>query len=174
MNVPITRPSCEMPCFSNRKTSCILTISSSIPVISVRWVTRRLPSLMRATWIKIVIAEAICLRTAFSGRFRLAMRAIVSIRATASRGLFAWTVVKEPSWPVFMACNISNASSPRTSPTTIRSGRIRRLLITSCRCLIAPVPSTFAGRHSSRTTCRCFMISSAESSMVTIRSLSEM
>ncbi len=31
-----------------------------------------------------------------------------------------------------MACNMSKASSPRTSPTTMRSGRIRRLLITSC------------------------------------------
>ena len=53
----------------------------------------------------------------------------------ASRGLLAWTVVSEPSWPVFMACNMSSASSPRTSPTMMRSGRIRRALITRSRML---------------------------------------
>jgi hypothetical protein len=31
-------------------------------------------------------------------------------------------VLSEPSWPVFIAWIISNASSPLTSPTTIRSG----------------------------------------------------
>ena len=53
-----------------------------------------------------------------------------SIRASASRCEFACTVVKDPSWPVFMACSMSKASSPRTSPTTMRSGRIRKLLMT--------------------------------------------
>ena len=96
------------------------------------------------------------------------------MRAIASRGLLAWTVVIEPSCPVFIACNMSSASSPRTSPTTMRSGRIRRALITSSRCRTAPLPSTLGGRHSSRTTCSCFSRSSAESSMVTMRSRSEM
>ena len=69
-----------------------------------------------------------------------------------------------------MACNISKASSPRTSPTTMRSGRIRKLLITSSRCRTAPLPSMFGGRVSRRTTCSCLSCNSAASSMVTMRS----
>src|ERR1035438_1903779 len=34
-------------------------------------------------------------------------------------------VVTDPSWPVFMACSMSSASPPRTSPITMRSGRMR-------------------------------------------------
>ena len=30
-----------------------------------------------------------------------------SIRASASRGVLAWIVVSEPSWPVFIACSMS-------------------------------------------------------------------
>ena len=30
------------------------------------------------------------------------------MRARASRGLFAWIVVSEPSWPVFIACSMSS------------------------------------------------------------------
>ena len=99
---------------------------------------------------------------------------MVSIRARASRGVLAWTVVSEPSWPVFMACNMSSASSPRTSPTTMRSGRIRRALTTSWRWRIAPLPSTLAGRVSRRATCSWCSCSSAASSIVTMRSCSEM
>ena len=80
-------------------------------------------------------------------------------------------MVSEPSWPVFMACNMSNASSARTSPTTMRSGRIRKLLITSCRCRTAPLPSMLGARVSRRTTCSCFICNSAASSMVTMRSV---
>ena len=42
-----------------------------------------------------------------SGRFRPAIATMVSRRLNASRGLLAWIVVSEPSWPVFIACNIS-------------------------------------------------------------------
>ena len=80
------------------------------------------------------------------------MAIIVSIRESASRGELAWTVVSEPSWPVFIAWSMSSASAPRTSPTTMRSGRIRRLLITRLRWVISPLPSMLAGRVSSRTT----------------------
>ena len=58
------------------------------------------------------------------------MLTIVSRRASASRGVLAWTVVSEPSWPVFMACSMSSASPPRTSPTTMRSGRMRSAFLT--------------------------------------------
>ena len=60
-----------------------------------------------------------------------------------SRGLFAWPVDIEPSWPVFMAWSMSRASPERTSPTMMRSGRMRRELRTSSRMGIAPLPSMF-------------------------------
>ena len=62
-----------------------------------------------------------------------AMSTIVSNREMASRGELAWTVVSEPSWPVFIACSMSSVSPPRTSPTIIRSGRIRSELRTRSR-----------------------------------------
>ena len=43
----------------------------------------------------------------------------------ASSGPLACTVDIEPSWPVLMAWIMSSASGPRTSPTTMRSGRSR-------------------------------------------------
>ncbi len=77
-----------------------------------------------------------------------AIKTIVSNRETVSRGELECAVVSDPSWPVFIACNISSASPDRTSPTTIRSGRIRREFVTSSRILISPCPSTFGGRFS--------------------------
>ena len=121
-----------------------------------------------------LIAEAICWRIARSGMFRFAIATIVSSRYSASRALLAWTVVRLPSWPVFIACSMSRASSPRTSPTMMRSGRMRRALMTNCRCLTAPLPSMLGGRVSRRTTWRWRSVSSAASSIVTMRSLSEM
>ena len=65
---------------------------------------------------------------------------------------------------------MSSASGPRTSPTTIRSGRIRSALRTSRRIVTSPRPSRFGGRASSRTTCGWRSRSSAASSIVTTRS----
>src|SRR5918994_1987905 len=120
------------------------------------------------------MAAATCWRIARSGRFVEPIAIIVSILDSASRGVFAWTVVSDPSWPVFIACSMSSASSPRVSPTTMRSGRMRRALMSSCRWRIAPLPSTFGGRVSRRATCSWCSWSSAASSMVTMRSRSEM
>src|SRR5689334_19207322 len=92
------------------------------------------------------------------------------MRRSASPADIACTVVNEPSWPVVNALNISSASPPRTSPTTIRSGRIRSAFRTSARIVTSPRPSTFGGRASNRTTCSCRNASSAASSTVTIRS----
>ena len=78
---------------------------------------------------------------------------IVSRRDSASRAELEWMVDIEPSWPVFMACSMSRASEPLTSPTRMRSGRIRRLLRSSCRMVSSPLPSTLAGRCSSEITC---------------------
>ena len=87
-----------------------------------------------------------------------------------SRGPLEWTVQMEPSWPVFIACSMSSAAASRTSPTTMRSGRMRSELRTRSRMVTAPLPSMFAGRDSSRTTWSCWSWSSAASSMVTMRS----
>ena len=70
-------------------------------------------------------------------------------------GVFAWIVVSEPSWPVFMAWSMSTVSGPRHSPTMMRSGRIRRVFRTRSRIVTWPLPSMFAGRVSSVITCSC-------------------
>ena len=102
------------------------------------------------------------------------MPIICSTRDSASRGVLAWTVVIEPSWPVFIAWSMSKASPARTSPMMIRSGRMRSAFLTRSRWVTSPLPSMFGGRVSSRTTCCCCSWSSAESSIVTIRSRSSM
>ena len=93
-----------------------------MPVISLTLVTRRAPSGSLCTCTTSVIAEAIWLRMAPSVMGVPAMPTICSSRLSASRGEFAWTVVIDPSWPVFIACSMSNASSPRHSPMMMRSG----------------------------------------------------
>ena len=67
-----------------------------------------------------------------------AMSASSSMRLSASSGPFACTVVSDPSWPVVIACSMSSASPPRTSPTTSRSGRMRSALRTSSRMPTSP------------------------------------
>ena len=109
-------------------------------------------------------------RMAAKGISTSLIEASVSSRDKASYVLLACTVDSDPSWPVFMACSMSRASPPRTSPTMIRSGRIRRELRTRSRMVIEPLPSAFGGRVSSRTTCSWPRESSAASSTVTIRS----
>src|SRR5882724_6349698 len=99
---------------------------------------------------------------------------MVSTRLKASRGVLAWIVVMDPSWPVFIAWSMSTASPPRHSPMMMRSGRIRSALISSRRWETSPEPSMLAGRVSSRTQCGCLSWSSAESSMVTMRSVTGM
>src|SRR5713101_3204264 len=47
------------------------------------------------------------------GRSTPAKAVIISMRSSASRVSLAWTVLIEPSWPVFMACSISSTSPPR-------------------------------------------------------------
>ena len=93
-----------------------------------------------------------------------------SSRVSASRGLLAWIVLIEPSWPVFIACSMSSASSPRHSPMMMRSGRMRSAFFNRSRIVISPVPSRLAVRVSSRTTCGCCSCNSAASSIVTMRS----
>ena len=88
-NAPITRPSGPIPFFWNVKISCMLITFSSMPVISEIFVILRVPSLMRVACTTIVMADAICCRTDFSGRFMFVIATIDSRRDMASRGVLA-------------------------------------------------------------------------------------
>ena len=70
------------------------------------------------------------------------IKTIVSNLASISFGEFACPVLIDPSCPVFMACNISNASGPLTSPTITRSGRMRKDVLIKSLMLISVVPSS--------------------------------
>ncbi len=85
----------------------------------------------------------------------------------------AWMVERDPGWSEVTARRKSSASAPRVSPTTMRSGRMRRLSRTSCCIVTSPCPSTLAPRVTMGTQ---FMreekrSSRTRSSMVTTRSL---
>ena len=54
-------------------------------------------------------------------------------RDSAELALLACTVVSDPPWPVLSACSRSAASPPRTSPTTMWSGRWRSACRTRSR-----------------------------------------
>ena len=87
-----------------------------------------------------------------------------------SRGLLAWPVESDPSWPVVIAWSMSSASPERHSPTMIRSGRMCIALRSRLRIVISPSPSRLGGRDSSVITCSWRSWSSAASSIVTMRS----
>ena len=57
---------------------------------------------------------------------------------------------ERPSWPVFMACSMSSASPPRTSPTMMRSGRMRSTLRTRSRTVTCPCPLRWPGEPRAR------------------------
>ena len=109
-------------------------------------------------------------RSASNGMCRSLIVASVSSRWIASSQELACTVTSEPSWPVLSAWSMSSVSPPRTSPTMMRSGRMRSELRTRSRIVTSPRPSTLGGRASSVTTCGCCSRSSALSSTVMIRS----
>ena len=116
-------------------------------------------------------AEATCSRMARSGRSTPAIRTIVSSRDSMSRGLLAWPVDIEPSWPVFMAWSMSRASPERHSPTMIRSGRMRRRVADELADRDRrPCPRCSAGATPASRTCSWRSCSSAASSIVTMRS----
>src|SRR6476660_6409457 len=95
---PLNRPSSSIPAEkSNRKMSCSVITSPSIPATSVTCVKRRVPSFRRCWYTISWIAEAICSRIA---RFESSIPAIivmVSRRLSASRGLLQWIVLTDPS-----------------------------------------------------------------------------
>jgi hypothetical protein len=57
--------------------------------------------------------------------FSRAISAAFTSACSASVALLAWMVQRNPQ-PALTALLSSNASAPRTSPTTMRSGRIAR------------------------------------------------
>src|SRR3712207_7530979 len=67
-------------------------------------------------------SDAICSRMALTGRSNPDISVIVSMRARTSRGLLAWIVVSEPSWPVFR-------SEEHTSELQSRQYLVCRLLL---------------------------------------------
>ncbi len=132
----------------------------------------RAPSGNRVSWMTTSTALLIWSCSASKGTVTSDMDARVFSRIRASSVELACTVAREPSWPVDIAWSMSRDSPPRTSPTTIRSGRMRRELRTRSRMVTWPLPSTFGGRDSRRITWDCWSWSSAESSMVMMRSCS--
>ena len=97
------------------------------------------------------------------------------MRRSVSVGVLACVVASEPPWPVFIACIRWKASPPRTSPTTMRSGRRR-----SAECSRSPMSTRalaelVGGAAISKATRWDWLSwSSAESSMVRMRSSSGM
>src|SRR5439155_6058346 len=75
---PVMTPFLSAPCDSYRKTSCIVIVSPSMPVISVMLVTLRWPSRIRESCTTRSMAEAVCWRMALVGRSRPAISTIVS------------------------------------------------------------------------------------------------
>ena len=105
--------------------------------------SRRTPSRPRARCTTAATPEASWLWVA--ARSRPAASASASSRAGTSTAELACRVPQPPSWPVLRAASRSTTSAPRTSPTTSRSGRIRRACRTRVRSSMAPTPSTLAG-----------------------------
>ena len=101
-----------------------------------------------------------------------AMSTMVSSRDSESRGLLAWTVVIEPSWPVFMACSMSSAAPSRTSPTTMRSGLMRRAFLTRSRMAMRPSALDVGRSRLEAQHVVLVRLGSAASSMVMMRSSS--
>src|SRR5262249_2210980 len=152
------------------KMSCNVITSDSMRSTAVMCETRREPSTRRVIWTSRSNALDTCSRIARSGSSTPAVSTSVSRRDNASRGEFAWIVVSEPSWPVFIAWSMSRVSGPRASPTMIRSGRMRREVRTSARMRTPPRALMFGGRGAAVITCSCWSWSSAASSIVTMRS----
>ena len=71
-----------------------------------------------------------------------------------SRGVLAWTVQIEPSWPVFIAWSMSRAAGVADLADDDAVGaHAQRVACTRSRMVISPRPSMLAGRDSRRITC---------------------
>ena len=166
----MTRRSGPIGSVSNSATVASRKTSRRLEATTATSAIRRAPSAKRSICTITWIAELIWSRSASNGMCRSLIVASVSRRWIASSQELACTVTSEPSWPVLSAWSMSSVSPPRTSPTMMRSGRMRSELRTRSRIETSPRPSTLDGRASSVTTCGCCRRSSALSSTVMMRS----
>src|SRR3954447_11152162 len=143
-----------------------MTPSSARPGSATISRTRRRPSVSVPTCTTRSTLAATVGTTNAVPMFSPASRGSVHIFTTASRALLACNV-HMPGRPEFRAIRRSRHSSWRTSPTTIREGRIRSASLTSRRSGISPVPSRFAWRVCMATTSGSGTRSSKTSSLVT-------
>ena len=127
------------------------------PPRRVMWTTRWMPSTTP-------------LQVTSQGSAPPACMAQLARRESAELALLACTVVSDPPWPVLSACSRSAASPPRTSPTTMWSGRWRSACRTRSR--IDTGASEPAAPASKRRQFARSIRSSSVSSMATIRSSS--
>ncbi len=157
--------------WSKRKMSWRVMTSPSMPSTSVTWVMRRRPSLSRRLLHDQVDGGGHLLadgpdRQVEAGHQHHGLEA--GERVAGAVGVHRGRASRRGrcSWPA--ACRGPRAS--RTSPTTMRSGRMRRAFVTRSRIVTSPRPSMLGGRASRRSTWSWCSWSSAASSMVTMRS----
>ena len=147
--------------------------SPSSPMTSVTWVMRREPSRMTGSaWMMMSIEPTIISRMVFD-RQREAAHGNHGFQPAHRLAWASWRAACPSSrhGRCSSPAERSNASGPRTSPTIMRSGRMRRQFRTRSRIEItAPEPSRLGGRVSRRTTWGCCSWSSAASSQVMTRS----
>ena len=96
------------------------------------------------------------------------------ILTIVSSGELAWMVPMLPSCPVFMAVKRVKASTCLTSPTMIRSGRMRKAFLVKMSMVSSPFSSSPGGLASNRIQWFKGRLSSAVSSMEMILSKSGM
>ena len=97
-----------------------------MPITSVMCVMRRVPSLKREVCTNRSTALAICWRMERIPMLALAMPTITSRRPSPSRGVLAWIVVNDPSWPVFIACSTQGIDHQLTDVDRARAFHVRR------------------------------------------------
>ncbi len=143
--------------------------STTRPVVATISTTRRRPPRSSSACATTSIADATVGTTNPESMLRPASSGRVDSFASASRAWLAW-IEHMPGSPEFSAISRSSDSASRTSPTTRRSGRIRRASLISRRRVISPVPSRLGWRHCIATQSGLEADSSKVSSTVTTRS----
>ena len=134
----------------------------------------RVPSLSRAHWTTMLMADASMLPDDAVRQFWLAIITMVSRREKASRGGVGVDGGHGAVVAGVHGLQHVQRFGAAHSPTMMRSGRMRRALMTRSRWVMAPAPSIFDRAGFQPHHVRCCSCSSAVSSMVTTRSSSGM
>ncbi len=145
-NRPRTLPSSSMPCRSKTKMSCMVMTSPSMPTISEMEVTLRVPSEQAAHLDDHVDGAGDLLPHGLLGKVAgWPWRSWSPGGPGRPAGCWraGWSASRRGrcSWPA--ACPRPRA--PRTSPMMMRSGRMRRELITRSRWVTSPRPRRWRG-----------------------------